>query len=244
MERSRMPVSAISRVRGIGLAVSVSTSTPSANRLTASLWVTPKRCSSSTTRRPSRLKTTSCPSSRCVPMTTSMLPSASPSTTFFCWAGDRKRLRSSTRTGYGREAIGEGLGMLAGQQRRRRQDGRLRPVLHRLEHGAHRHLRLAEAHVATDQPVHRPRLFHVRLDVGDGLQLVLGLDELERGLHLGLPRRVGAEGVALDRQTAPVELRPARRPPRRRRPAPWPGCAASRPRPSSRAWGSRPRCRR
>ena len=51
-----MPVSAISNVRGIGLAVSVSTSTPSAMRFTASLCVTPKRCSSSTTRRPSVLE--------------------------------------------------------------------------------------------------------------------------------------------------------------------------------------------
>ena len=51
-----MPVSAISSVRGMGLAVSVSTSTPSAMRLTASLCVTPKRCSSSTTRRPEVLE--------------------------------------------------------------------------------------------------------------------------------------------------------------------------------------------
>ncbi len=94
-----MPVSAISSVRGIGLAVSVSTSTPSAMRFTASLCVTPKRCSSSTTRRPSSLNCTSCASSRCVPMTTSTLPSASPCTTAFCCAGERKRLSSSTRTG-------------------------------------------------------------------------------------------------------------------------------------------------
>ena len=45
-----------------------------------------------------------------------------------------------------------------------------------------------------------------RLDVGDGLELVLGLDEPERRLHLGLPRRVGAERPPLDRQAAPVEL--------------------------------------
>ena len=206
MERSRMPVSAISRVRGIGLAVSVRTSTPSANRLTASLWVTPKRCSSSTTRRPSRLNTTSWPSSRCVPMTTSMLPSASPSTTFFCCAGDRNRLRSSTRTGYGAKRSAKVCACWLASSVVGRQDGGLRPVLHRLEHGPHRDLRLAEPHVAADQPVHRAWLFHVRLHVGDRLQLVFGLDELERGLHLGLPRGVGTEGVSLDRQAAPVEL--------------------------------------
>ena len=65
---------------------------------------------------------------------------------------------------------------------------------------------LPKPDVAADQAVHRPWLFHVRLHVGDRLQLVFGLDEFERGLHLGLPRGVGAEGVSLDRQAAPVEL--------------------------------------
>ncbi len=105
-----------------------------------------------------------------------------------------------------REPVGERLRVLAGQQRRRGQNGRLRPVLHRLEDGTHGHLGLPESHVATDQPVHRAGLLHVRLDVGDRLQLVLGLDEAERGLHLGLPRRVRAEGVTLHRQPAAVEL--------------------------------------
>ena len=105
-----------------------------------------------------------------------------------------------------REPVGERLRVLAGQERRRRQDGRLRAVLHRLEDGPHRDLGLPESHVATDQAVHRPGLLHVRLDVGDGLELVLGLDEPEGGLHLGLPRRVGPECVALHRQAATVEL--------------------------------------
>ncbi len=81
IERSRMPVRAISSVRGMGLAVSVRTSTPSAIALIDSLWLTPKRCSSSTTRRPSFLNVTSWPSSRWVPTTTSMEPSASPART-------------------------------------------------------------------------------------------------------------------------------------------------------------------
>ena len=50
---------AISSVRGIGLAVSVSTSTPVASFFTASLCVTPKRCSSSTTSSPRSLNVTS-----------------------------------------------------------------------------------------------------------------------------------------------------------------------------------------
>jgi len=46
IERSRMPTKAISRVRGIGLALRVKTSTPIERALIASLCVTPKRCSS------------------------------------------------------------------------------------------------------------------------------------------------------------------------------------------------------
>ena len=101
--------------------------------------------------------------------------------------------------------------MLAGQQGRRGQDGRLGPVLHRLEGGPHRHLCLAEADVAADQAVHRPRLFHIGLDVGDRLQLVLGLDEPERPLHLRLPRRVGTERPALDGEAPAVQLHQLRR---------------------------------
>ena len=99
IERSRIPVSAISSVRGMGLAVSVSTSTPAVRRFTASLWLTPKRCSSSTTRSPSSLKAMSLASSRWVPTTTSTEPSARPSTTLRAAAVDRNRLSSSTRTG-------------------------------------------------------------------------------------------------------------------------------------------------
>ncbi len=51
-ERSRIPVTAICSVRGIGVAVSVRTSTCARSCLMRSLWATPKRCSSSTTRSP------------------------------------------------------------------------------------------------------------------------------------------------------------------------------------------------
>ncbi len=101
IDRSRMPVRAISRVRGMGLAVSVSTSTPSVIALIDSLWVTPNRCSSSTTSRPSFLKATSSPSRRWVPTTTSTEPSARPASTALAWALVRKRLSSSTLTGKG-----------------------------------------------------------------------------------------------------------------------------------------------
>ncbi len=218
-----MPVSAISSVRGIGLAVSVSTSTPSDMRFTASLCVTPKRCSSSTTRIPSCLNCTSCASSRWVPITTSTLPSARPCTTARCWAGERNRLEQLDPDRIGRVAVGEGLRVLAGQQRRRGEHRGLRPVLHRLEDGPHRDLGLAETDVAADQPVHRSRLLHVALDVGDRPQLVLGLDEGEGRLHLGLPRRVGPERLPLDGQAAPVQLHQLGRHLARRGPGLGPG---------------------
>ena len=55
----------------------------------------------------------------------------------------------------GRVAVREGLGVLARQQGRRSQHRSLRPVLHRLEDGAHGHLRLAEPDVAAHETVHR-----------------------------------------------------------------------------------------
>ena len=96
-----MPVRLISKVRGIGLAVRVSTSTEVVSCLTASLWETPKRCSSSTTSRPSFLNLTSAPSRRWVPITTSTEPSARPSTTAFASATVKKRDSISTRSGKG-----------------------------------------------------------------------------------------------------------------------------------------------
>ena len=106
----------------------------------------------------------------------------------------------------GRVALGEGLGVLARQQRRRSQHRSLGAVLHRLEDGPHRNLRLAEPDVAAHQAVHGARLFHVALDVGDRPQLVLGLDEPERGLHLRLPGRVRAERSPPHGKAAPVQL--------------------------------------
>ncbi len=84
----------------MGFAVRVSTSTPEAICFMVSLWLTPKRCSSSTTRRPRSLNLTSPANSRCVPTTTSTAPDARPATTSRAWAGVRKRDSISTRTGY------------------------------------------------------------------------------------------------------------------------------------------------
>ena len=77
IERSRTPVSASCNVRGIGVAVSVSTCTSARSCFSFSLCVTPKCCSSSTTSRPRSLNLMFLPSSAWVPTTISISPSAS-----------------------------------------------------------------------------------------------------------------------------------------------------------------------
>ena len=96
-----------------------------------------------------------------------------------------------------RVALGEGLLVLADEQRRRHEDRDLLAVLDRLERRAHRDLGLAVADVAADEPVHRDLLLHVGLDLVDADQLVGRLDVGEGVLELALPRGVRRERVAL-----------------------------------------------
>ena len=96
-----------------------------------------------------------------------------------------------------RVSLGEGLEVLLHQKGSWHQHGHLFAVLDGLEGSAHRDLSLAVTDVATDQAVHRDDLFHVVLDVGDGGELIRGLDVGEGVLQLPLPGGVGAEGVAL-----------------------------------------------
>ncbi len=200
-----MPVRAISRVRGMGLAVRVRTSTPSAMALMDSLWVTPKRCSSSTTSSPRCLKV-DVVAEQPVGAHHHVDGAVGQAGEHLGGLGvgeepaeqlhpDRER----------RVAVGEGLAVLAGQQGGGHEHGGLVAVLDRLERGPDGHLGLAEADVAADQPVHGPGPLHVRLDLLDGPELVGGLDEGEGRLELGLPRGVGAEGVAGHLEPAPVE---------------------------------------
>ncbi len=86
-------------VRGIGVAVSVSTSTSVRSALSFSLSRTPKRCSSSMTTKPKSLKRIFPCSSRCVAMTMSTVPAATPAMTPAASLLVRKRDRLSTRTG-------------------------------------------------------------------------------------------------------------------------------------------------
>ncbi len=89
-------------VRGIGVALSESTSTSRRSARSSSFCATPKRCSSSTITRPSSLGITSRLSTRCVPISTSTLPASKSATTCFCSFGLRKREIISTRTGKSR----------------------------------------------------------------------------------------------------------------------------------------------
>ena len=89
-------------VRGIGVAESASTSTSSRSARSSSFCATPKRCSSSTITRPSSFGITSRERTRCVPTSTSTLPSAKSASTCFTSAGLRKRETISTRTGKSR----------------------------------------------------------------------------------------------------------------------------------------------
>ena len=86
-------------VRGMGVALSVSTSTLFLRFLMASLCATPKRCSSSTMSRPRSLKAMSLPSRRCVPTRMSTEPSFTACRICFCSAAVLKRLMTSARTG-------------------------------------------------------------------------------------------------------------------------------------------------
>jgi len=98
-ERSRIPPSARFSERGIGVADIERTSTEARSSFSFSFCATPKRCSSSTTTRPRSLKETSFERIRCVPTTTSSVPSARRRIASFCSSVDRKRERRSIVTG-------------------------------------------------------------------------------------------------------------------------------------------------
>ena len=82
------------------------------------------------------------------------------------------------------EALREGLEVLARQQRRRHHDRHLEAFHRRDEGGAQRHLGLAEADIAADQPVHRPaerQIVEHRVD---------GASAGRRSPHRGSARRI------------------------------------------------------
>ena len=86
--------------------------------------------------------------------------------------------------------------VLPGQHGGGHQDGGLFAVQHTLHDGPEGHLRLAVAHVAAQQPVHGPGLFHILLDLGDAAELIVGFGVLELVLKLLHPGGIGGEGEA------------------------------------------------
>ena len=106
------------------------------------------------TSRPRFLNSIDLLSSACVPTTMSIWPLARPSLVALRSADDDQpaRLRDSHRQAG--EALLEGLEMLPRQQRRRHHDRHLLARHGDSERRAQRHLGLAEADIAADQPVH------------------------------------------------------------------------------------------
>ena len=99
IDKSRIPENDMFRVRGMGVAVRVSTSTSLRRVFSCSFWRTPKRCSSSMITRPRSWNLTSSCSSLWVPIMMSTLPSASAWTAALTSLADLKRDITSTLTG-------------------------------------------------------------------------------------------------------------------------------------------------
>ena len=98
----------------------------------------------------------------------------------------------------GGQAALEGAEVLLGEDRGRDQDRHLAAVLHRLERRPQRHLGLAVADVAADQPVHRAAAQHVGLDLLDRPRLVgrLGVREASSSSRCQVVSGVKAKPVA------------------------------------------------
>ena len=200
-----MPVSDISSVRGIGVALSVSTSTSVRSFLIRSLCCTPKRCSSSTTSSPRFLNidVVGEQAVRADHDVDAALLDALDDLVLLLGAQEPRQHLDPHRIV--REPLPERLPVLAREQRGRHEHRDLRAVEHRLGRGAQRDLGLAVADVAADQPVHRDRPLHVGLRLLDRLQLVGRLLVRERLLDLLLERAVGRERVTRCREPAAVE---------------------------------------
>ena len=192
---SRSPASDICSVRGIGVADIEITSTLSLSWRSSSFCLTPKRCSSSTISSPRSFARTSRESTRCVPIRMSTLPSREALDRGFLLGRGAKARDVLERERVVGQALGERAVVLLGEDRRRHEHQHLLALVGGLERGAQRDLGLAVADVAADQPVHRPRRFHVGLDELDRLALVGRLGEREARLELALPVGVRLERV-------------------------------------------------
>ena len=201
-------------VRGIGVAVIVSTSTVARSDLSRSLISTPNRCSSSMINRPRFANCTSGDAIRCVPMRMSSCPSAARSMISRCSFAVQNRESAAIWNGNSAIRARERAAMLLGQHRRRHEHRHLVAGVDRLERRANRQLRLAEADVAAQQPVHRPRGLHVALDVVDRRELVGRFLVRKRRVELALPLGVGRKRDAGPGVARPPAARSSRPPDR------------------------------
>ena len=96
--------------------------------------------------------------------------------------------------------------VLLGQHSGGHQNGHLLAVQYGLHGGAKGHFRLAEAHVAAEQPVHGRGAFHILFDLGDAAELIVGFRVFKAVLKLALPWGVGGEGVAGQPLPGGIEL--------------------------------------
>ena len=211
-DMSRSPTSDMCSVRGIGVAESASTSTFLRISFRRSLCATPKRCSSSTISKPEIVKL----------HVFRKQPVRADHHVHFARFQIRQNLFLLRRAAKAaehfnarresRESLLERFVMLKRQHRRRRQHRHLLAVRHGLERRAHGHFRLAVAHVAAKQPVHRLGALHIALDVRDGRVLVGRLLEFERVLKFPLPIAVRRKMQSPRRFCAPRKARAACRP--------------------------------
>ena len=100
--------------------------------------------------------------------------------------------------------------MLLGKDRGGHEDGDLLAVEDALHGRPQGDLRLAEADVAAEQPVHGRRRLHIALDLVDAAQLIVGLRVFKALLKFLLPRRIRREGEARQPLSLGVELNKAR----------------------------------
>ena len=155
MEMSRRPESDMCSVRGIGVADRASTSTSSRSERRSSFCATPKRCSSSRTTRPDSWgshRARGRGACRSGPRPSPSLNSPPGSATDLRVCGSAT---PSPRAPGSRDSARGRCSNAAREDRRRAEDKRLSVVHGSSERRPDRDLRLPEADVAADEPVHR-----------------------------------------------------------------------------------------
>src|SRR5678816_1856949 len=104
------------------------------------------------------------------------------------------------------ETFLESLKVLIAEHRSWCENNHLLSVPYGLEGCAHGNFRLAVAHIAAHQAVHRNGTLHISLDIGDGGKLIRSLVVREGFFKFLLPLTVRREGIALGKFSLCVQL--------------------------------------